>query len=904
MIKKIVLVTACWGSLMATAVVAQNLVMNPSFEVTASCPMGPSQFTLANNWDDLNTNVGGDSCSSPDLYGTCSWVIGGVNSPSGLLGFQSSRTGDHHAGIIAESRPPIISACPPSGGSVDNYREYLGGQLSSPLVAGQSYCVQFYVSLANKSGWGIDKLGIYFYNSGSPIAKDFCNDPTPIQIPLSNPGLLMTSGAAMVDTVNWVLLNWNYTAQGGENRFAIGNFFDKNTMNRAANDCSSQNLQGGMYCYYFIDDVSVTPGTCCITDVANPGICCINDAAFNLVPQTPGGTFSGPGITNGVNGTFDPSVAGAGTHTITYTLPCGSGTINVTVNNCTSLSVCMEPNGDLTVSGGSAPYQWQSQTTTQDCSACLIGCTFPPGCAVNVQSWSTYSSSQTAAPGSLPIQVVDNSGGSALLTTLAGIPSCSVSPCPPVVIATTSQSAVSCNGGANGAATMSASGGNGGPFTYVWTPGGMQGATQSTLSAGTYTVNVTGNGGCTGTTSVTITEPSLLTGTTTATDASCGMQDGSASVTVSGGTAPYSYSWSPSGGSGAATTSVGPGVYTVTVTDANSCIYTTSASVGTVGGPSVSLVSQQDVSCAGTSDGTAAVSATGGATPYSYSWSPSGEMTASAVQLPAGSNTVTVTDANGCSVSLQVTIGSPAAMVISGNVTDENCGASDGSISVSVSGGATPYTYVWTGSPSTGSTASGLPQGSYSVTVTDASGCSAVQSFAVSQTGGIVITAVPASASLLEGESIPLLVSGGISYQWTPAEGLSCTDCPNPIASPSTSTTYMVTGTDANGCTGIVYITISVTQLCGEFFVPTIFSPNDDLLNDVLCAYGDCFTDVTFAIYNRWGEKVFETDNLQQCWDATYKGKPVNAETFVYKFRGKRADGEIVKQSGNIQVVR
>ncbi|MCC6700738.1 MAG: gliding motility-associated C-terminal domain-containing protein, partial [Fluviicola sp.] len=796
------------------------------------------------------------------------------------------------------------SSCPPASGSVDNYREYLGGQLSTPLVAGQSYCVQMYVNLATKSGWGIDKLGFYFYNSASPIAKDFCASPTPIQIPLADPKLLSTSGTPLVDTVNWVLVNWNYIAQGGENRFAIGNFFDKTTQVRAANDCATTNLQGGTYSYYFIDDVSVTSGTCCITTVNDPGNVCVTDAPFNLVPVTAGGTFSGTGITNATTGTFDPSIAGAGTFTITYTLPCGSESIQITVNNCTNLAVCQETNGDLTVSGGTAPYTWQTQSVTQDCSACLVGCVFPPGCAINVTTWTTYSTNATATPGTLPIQVLDNAGNTELITTLASIPQCAViTPCPTITVTTSGVQNVTCNGDSDGAATATASGGTS-PYAYVWTPGNLNGATQTALAANTYTITATDNAGCTGTTTVTIAEYPVLSATSSSTPSDCAVDNGTGTVNATGGLAPYQYAWLPSGGSNATATGLAAGNYTVTITDAAGCQITEAIVVASNGGPTISTTILQNVSCNGLSDGSASVTITGGTAPFATTWTPSGETTTTATQLPAGNNTVTVVDNGGCEVSAIVTITAPASLQISGTSTDEDCGSLNGAITTTTNGGTTPYSYSWTGSAATTASLTGLNDGNYDVTVTDDNGCTASASFVVNQIGSLSVTVNPTSAVINEGDTVQLNASGGLTYLWEPSAGLSCTTCPDPIASPSTSTIYQVTVTDASGCSGVETVSIVVNPNCGEIFIPSIFSPNGDNNNDALCAMGNCFAEVTFTIYNRWGEKVFETDDLSVCWDATYKNKPVNADVFVYKLVGKLLNGTSVDASGNIQVVR
>jgi gliding motility-associated-like protein len=697
-------------------------------------------------------------------------------------------------------------------------------------------------------------------------------------------------------------VNWNYVAQGGENRFAIGNFFANNTQIRTGNDCAASNLQGGTYSYYFIDDVSVTAGTCCITSVTDPGPLCVNDAPFNLVPQTPGGTFSGTGITNGSLGTFDPSVAGVGTFTISYQLGCGTGTFQMTVNNCTTLSVCQETNGALTVSGGTAPYTWQSQSTTQDCSSCLIGCTFPPGCAVNITSWNTYSNAATAMPpGTFPIQVLDNGGNSQLITSLAGIPACSA-PCPTLTVTISNQEDISCFGLTDGAAVASASGGNG-TYNYSWMPGSLSGASQNALDNTTYTITATDGNGCTGSTTVTIAEPAELLASVNTTPTDCGATTGSATASYTGGTGTVSYSWNPGGQTTAVISNVSAGVYTVTVEDQNGCTAQASGNVNTLNGPVLTTQVLQQVSCFNGADGSASVQVSGGTSPYNVVWSPSGETTTTAAQLEAGTNTITVTDAGGCVTTATVQITEPSAIQITGVVTNEQCGALDGAVDATFTGGTGTLTPSWSNGASTADI-NGLNNGTYTLTVTDQNGCSADQDFTVLQVGSLAASVSPTSASIDAGDSVSITVSGGSIFNWVPSTGLNCDTCATVVATPSETTIYVVIVSDATGCSDTLSVTIGVTPVCGELFVPNMFSPNLDNLNDQLCVMGACFSEVVFSIYNRWGELIFETDDLTKCWDGTYKSKAANPDVYVYKLIGTKLDGTDVNTSGNIQLVR
>ena len=460
--------------------------------------------------------------------------------------------------------------------------------------------------------------------------------------------------------------------------------------------------------------------------------------------------------------------------------------------------------------------------------------------------------------------------------------------------------------GGDGSATVSATGGSP-AYTFNWTPGGLTGATQSALSAGSYTVTVTDQGGCTDAIVININEPTeLIIDTTNIVLANCGANDGGGTVLATGGTGSYTYAWSPTGGTNPTATGLAGGSYTVTVTDQNNCSDAISFTIPTLGGPTVSVLSSTDVSCFGLSDGEASVDAAGGTAPYSYVWVPSGGTNATATGLTAGTYTVTVTDNAGCANSVSVTIGEPTEILVTEIITDENCGQSDGEISLSVSGGSPAYTYVWTPGLETTSSITGISGGSYSVTVTDGNGCSITENYTVATVGSIPVIASPTTSTIISGESVQLLATGADTYVWTPTEGLDCSTCDNPLASPTITTSYIVVGTDANGCTGTDTVTIYVEITCGDLYVPNIFSPNGigPAANETLCIYGDCIAELQYAVYNRWGELVFETNSTDICWDGTFKGKPAITGVYAYKLYVELFNGEVIEESGNVTLVR
>ncbi len=382
-----------------------------------------------------------------------------------------------------------------------------------------------------------------------------------------------------------------------------------------------------------------------------------------------------------------------------------------------------------------------------------------------------------------------------------------------LVISQGFQTNIACHGANNGSATVSISGGTG-AYTYSWSPSGGTSATATGLGAGTYTVTVTDANLCTATQSFTITEPTKLTATAGAqTNIACnGAKTGSATVSVSGGTGAYTYSWSPSGGTSATATGLGAGTYTVTITDANLCTATQSFTIIEPNILAATAVAQTNVGCHGAATGSATVSATGGTGVYSYSWSPSGGTSATASGLSAGTYTVTVTDANNCTVTQSFIITEPTNILTAsqGTIVNVNChGEATGSATVNVTGGTGSYSYSWSPSGGTGATASGLAFGTYTVTVTDSNGCTTTQGFTITEpASSLSATTASVGVSCFGGGngSASVSVSGGspnYTYSWSPFGGTSAT------ATGLSAGDYTCTITDSKGCTLTKTVTVA-----------------------------------------------------------------------------------------------
>ncbi len=379
-----------------------------------------------------------------------------------------------------------------------------------------------------------------------------------------------------------------------------------------------------------------------------------------------------------------------------------------------------------------------------------------------------------------------------------------------LVVNAVSQTNIACNGGSNGAASVSASGGTT-AYSYNWTPGNPTGdgtASVTGLTAGTWSCTVTDANLCTRTQTFNITQPTAISTSSSVTNVSCnGGSNGVASVSPSGGAGGYTYSWAPSGGTAATATGLAAGSYTCTVTDANSC---TKTQVATITQPTAISTSSSvtNVSCNGGSNGVASVSPSGGAGGYTYSWAPSGGTSATATGLAAGSYTCIVTDANSCTKTQIVTVSQPAsALATSTAVTNVLCnGGSTGSATITATGGTASYSYLW----STGATTSvitGQTAGVKTATVTDANGCTSIKSVSITQPASALSASNVVTNVLCFGNStgaINLTPAGGTTaYTFNWGGGITTEDRTGLLAG-----AYTCTITDANGCTTISNATI------------------------------------------------------------------------------------------------
>ena len=450
----------------------------------------------------------------------------------------------------------------------------------------------------------------------------------------------------------------------------------------------------------------------------------------------------------------------------------------------------------------------------------------------------------------------------------------------------TSSTPTTCTG-STGTATATPTGT--GPFTYSWSTSPSQTTQTATgLSTGTYTVLVTDANGCQASMPVTV---SASNNTITLTDAStptaCTANNGTASVTPSGGQSPYTYSWTPSSQTNAVATGLSAGSYTVTVTDANGCTALDTVVVLQNSNNLNLTLNTPATVCSGQSVNLNAT-VTGGTGPYSYSWAPGGQSTSSISVSPTTTTSYNcyVTDANGCTALQTVNVPVDPALVATSNGLNTICAGDSTVITASASGGTAGYTYSWAPVSSTATSVIVSPTTTttYTVYVTDAIGCTDVSN-------GVTVTVNPTPVANFSSNpptttpttninfsDLSSVTSGNIStWYWSFGDG-DTSQTQNPVHQYALPGTY-------NVCL-VVYAGVCVDSICRVYvvepldvIVPNVITPNGDGKNDSLIFKNlEFFPNSDLKIYDRWGKLVYESPNYINDW----QGDKVSDGTYYF----------------------
>lgn len=1000
---------------------AQNLVLNPSFETFSPCPVGPSELINASNWRDPFVNIVGDTCSTSDLYNACSPLGAmGVGVPNSIMGSQPARTGVGYAGIIIYEGISLMPGdCGSLGGS--GWREYLEGELTSPMTAGQQYCVSFWVSLADAVKWGSSSFGVHLSNS--PIAVH-CGT-VGSNSDLGSYGVtpqLVYSGPPILNTTAWTKLEWTYTATGGESYITIGNFSGNSSTNFTCSDANAMNP----YAYYFIEDVSVEPNACTVVNLEvckesngdltvsggtgpytwdnwatttitpanqtdcttcggtwNPGFppivppscsvsscstpgyvnfatgttvtppggatqiqvtdgggnvleitnlstlpncsasCdatitaagpfCINAAAVNLTAAETGGTWSGPGITNASNGTFNPATAGVGSHTITYTLGCGDVDTETIVVNALD-------NAGFSYSSG---------------SYCLTDPNPTPSITGTVGGTFTINNSGVINASTGVINLSGSGLGSFVVTyTTSGA-------CPDtntfnITITNTTNATITQAGPfCQNASTVNLSAVSPGG---TWSGNGITDGTLGTFNpatagVGSHVITYTISGSCGSVDTMTIVVNATDNPAFSYASTSFCLTDANPTPIITG-LAGGIFTINNGGVINASTgliniTSSGTGSFTVTYTTNGSCPNAQTFNI-TINNctnplPVANFAASQTNICEGACisfTDMSASSAVGGITSWAWTFTgatPSSSNNQNPINVcysTAGTYQVilTVTDANGSDDETKVgyiTVSSCTPPTAGFVIEDSTICAGECVVFGNTSVGATSWQWTFENGTPLSSTNQNPGSVCFNVAGTQEVKLVVSNSYGVDSISNTITVLEPQQVvlgndtSIQWGQSVSLTATGVINgvYTWSPDIDLTCTTCPNPISTPEETITYTVITSDSNGCVSSDNITLFV-KYENVIFVPNIFSPNGDGANDILFVRGKGVAELKFFIYDRWGEKVFETTRLDVGWDGTFRGKDMNKAVFVYYLEATFIDGSEVTQKGDITLIK
>ncbi len=520
----------------------------------------------------------------------------------------------------------------------------------------------------------------------------------------------------------------------------------------------------------------------------------------------------------------------------------------------------------LGVSGGTAPYTyaWSPNTNTTNAATGLSPATY----SITVTDFNgcTTNPNITITEPALPLSV------------------------------TPSQTDLTCNQSNDGQASVIANGGTT-PYTFSWTGSNSTSGTASGLAAGSYTVLVTDDNGCTVNNVFTITEPAVLSASSTNTDVDCfGNTNADITITANGGTPTYTYAWNPAASTTNTATGVGAGTYTVTITDTHNC---TVIETVTVSEPALLTLTATptNVLCFGTATGIVTATPNGGTANYTFAATDGSNNYNSANgvfnNLTIGTYTVTVTDQHLCTATASTTVNEPAQLTQSATAVAATCyHYSDGSITVNPTGGTPGFTYTFsTGEINSTGALTGLAAGSYDYTVTDANGCSVTDVAIITEPDSLTLSVTPTPVEVKLGNTLQIQTStnysGSVIYNWSPQQGLTCYDCENPLFDGIYSQEYTVVLTTPEGCTGKATFEVTVIPSY-DLFIPNAFTPNGDGTNDLWQLFGNLsgIKQVEVMVFNRIGEKVFETNDINFTWDGTFKGTtaPPGVYTYTAKF--------------------
>jgi gliding motility-associated-like protein len=337
------------------------------------------------------------------------------------------------------------------------------------------------------------------------------------------------------------------------------------------------------------------------------------------------------------------------------------------------------------------------------------------------------------------------------------------------------------------------------------------------------------------------------------------------------------------------------------VTDKSNCTDVFAVDIVNVIPPAVTIDSKTDVTCNAGNNGTASASVSGGIDPITYSWNTTPVQTALvATDLRAGNYIFTAKDGNSCISNVSVTIKEPPATTVNVTTKDATCGLANGSISLFPSGNAGNYQYTWTPAVSTNTMASNIKPGKYLVELKDNAGCiTNVPEINVTNIGAPTKIFLGKDTTICTGEKVFLSTIASGNYLWQDNSTAATY-----VASQTGK--YWVRVTNGNGCVSSDTISINVVTNCVDIYFPTVFSPNNDGLNDNFGPIGNlnAVSNYKLSVYNRWGNLVFSSTDPRKRWNGEWNGE-LTADAAYTWFASYIFEGSAPKfKKGSLVIVR
>ena len=473
-----------------------------------------------------------------------------------------------------------------------------------------------------------------------------------------------------------------------------------------------------------------------------------------------------------------------------------------------------------------------------------------------------------------------------------------------------------CNGGTNGAITITNIQSGTPPYLFSWQGGPFTpNNTLGGLPVGQYSLVIRDANNCETDLNVAVKELELRVAPNVTPPLCTDESNGVITLNVTNGTGPYQFNW---GGGFIPTNTQGgfaEGVYTILGIDATLCKGTFVVTV--TDNPPVTLETESvDITCFGLNDGVGIAKPGGGVGNFSFRWSDN-QTEAEATNLPPGSYIVTATDGNGCTRTGQITINEPPDLQLALiDVQNLRCnGVPDGEIRVEGSGGRPPYTFSPDGAQYVPSdTLVNLPAGDYQVKIKDASGCTDSVRAVISQPPPLIVDVQPADTLISLGYGFQTATLTGpsgrpVTFEWTPTAGLSCADCPEPTVQAIGDQIYLVKITDETGCVAFDTMRVRVNRE-RPIYIPNVFAPAKPYPNDHFTLFGNPAAEsiALLRIYDRWGSLIFEKTDFELNepnlgWDGTYKGQALDG-VFAFYAIVRFVDQVEVLYEGDITVIR